>query len=379
MAGLLARAKELLGQPAPRTMSRYSLRCYCGGKVEGTRDEHWQVVNCPRCGNAHFILNESPLPEVKLKARGAAKPKPVDLPKTDPAAFEDDPLAPAAQADGTAAPPELEGVTSGTVRADIPEELLAPPDGLAGVPERIDRYLKRSRALGWLRPWLRPQRLAFVAVTVVVVAALLFQWRRAVLREYADTLVPRGAAGLEALAVGDLDAAEKDLAYAVAGLDALQGQSFPDQHLYRQALAELRLCDDLIYGSLDDALAGPPELAGRAVAGRTVILDAEVGRAADGGWAVGVVAVADGKPVTVHPAGLQLFETLGIDEPRRLIFGARMAGVTDEDGIRRLRLEPDSGVLMTSETLYREHGFATGDAVAQVRREQQELVAQGRL
>jgi hypothetical protein len=83
--------------------------------------------------------------------------------------------------------------------------------------------------------------------------------------------------------------------------------------------------------------------------GRSVVLDDVVRRNAAGRPALAVYAVTDeGVPARLALEDLTLWQRVPLDPPRRLLFGARLQRLArEEGGAWVVRFEPDSGVLLT--------------------------------
>jgi hypothetical protein len=88
--------------------------------------------------------------------------------------------------------------------------------------------------------------------------------------------------------------------------------------------------------------------------GRAVIFDDVVIRDAAGRYDLAVYEIrTSGKPARVELNDLKLLGGLPLTEPRRMLFGARLAGLAREErggrGVWVIHLDPDSGVLLTDE------------------------------
>jgi hypothetical protein len=85
--------------------------------------------------------------------------------------------------------------------------------------------------------------------------------------------------------------------------------------------------------------------------GYALIFDDWVRRDAAGTYSLEVLEVrAPGEPARIDLAGLKVLKSIPLDQPRRLLFGARLASVAREPpGVWVIRFDPDSGVLITDE------------------------------
>jgi hypothetical protein len=289
-------------QPADRPSALvvpYQVTCGCGQAVTGLRQARFQVVPCPDCGAELFVLPRSPLPRVPGVKRPAI-----------PAA--------ARQAHRLRRRRVLVPVVAGCVLAAT----------LGGV-------------IWWLSsPRHQDEERADVAAADAPV------WTRDSLGEL-QTLLARGqfhqaAAGAKAALT--LRQGRPQLFTAAEG-DAL-----------RQLHAEAALLADLSAESLEDILrhgAGLPAAEWEATVraryrGKAVVFDAEVRRTADGVVHTSYRLAGAGEEARLHLDALRLLHALPLEEPRRLVFGARLERVAREPpGTWVVRFEPDSGVLLT--------------------------------
>lgn len=185
--------------------------------------------------------------------------------------------------------------------------------------------------------------------------------------------------GLDCLRNGDFEKAHQHLALVNDALDRL-AEPFPNSARYRQAFRELEIVVRLqqipLEESLDDANSSLDTLSAM-LKGRTIMIEADVEPNPTGGWTVGYSTFRKDQPVTIHSQGLTLFAALKLIVRTRLIFGARIEGlVTTESGGTALKLEPDSGVLMTDPMIFGQLGLAWDDEAASIRGRQQSLAEQ---
>ena len=84
---------------------------------------------------------------------------------------------------------------------------------------------------------------------------------------------------------------------------------------------------------------------------RAVLFDDVVRRDAAGTHHLSVYEVrGPGEPARIDLGGLKVLESLPLERPQRMLFGARLAAVTREPpGQWVISFEPDSGVLLTDE------------------------------
>ncbi|HKI38604.1 MAG TPA: hypothetical protein VKA46_42545 [Gemmataceae bacterium] len=277
--------------PAPA--EPYDVACPCGQRASGPRQARHQVVRCLACGGPVFVLGCSPL--------------------------------------------------AGTT-AEAP-----------------------AVAVSWRRYWLGP---AFAAVLTLTAVVVIFSRLIPALAppapppsERRDDVRGLIAAGREALRHEDFRIAAARFAEARRRRDERPDSLSPAEareltRLERQAA----LVADLLSESLDEILqraAGTREEERQAqfnlrYRDKAVIFDDVVARDAAGRFGLAVYEVrAPGEPARVELSDLKLLKALPLAEPRRMLFGARLAGLGREErgghGLWVIHLEPESGVLLTDE------------------------------
>src|SRR5262249_6710941 len=94
----------------------------------------------------------------------------------------------------------------------------------------------------------------------------------------------------------------------------------------------------------------------------------------DGGWLVSVVFPAGEATVAIHPDGLKLFDDMPITEPTRCLIGARLDSVVKLNDQWRLKLQPDSGVLLTEPRVVERLGLGGDSDAEKIRQRQFNLV-----
>ncbi len=279
-------------QPAPA--DPYDVACPCGQRARGLRQARHQVLRCAACGQPVFVLGYSPLA-------------------------------------GTTGEPSAAGA----------------------VPRRY---------------WLGPALAAILTLAAVVV----------IFSRLIPALAPAPAAPADTrrndvralVMAGRLALQHEDFRLAVArfGEARRRRDERPDSltpaevreliRLERQAA----LVADLLSESLGEILqraAGTREEErqdqfNRRYRDKAVIFDDVVARDAAGRFRLTVYEVrAPGEPARVELSDLKLLKALPLAEPRRMLFGARLAGLEREErggrGLWVIRLDPDSGVLLTDE------------------------------
>lgn len=162
----------------------------------------------------------------------------------------------------------------------------------------------------------------------------------------------------QALAAGNFQLAVAALDAARTASDQLQGVLFAEElrqlrQLHRQAALLADLLDQPLGDILHQAVASADEqdwqaIFARRYRGRAVVFEAEVRRDASGRYHLGYALAAGQQPATLEMSDLALLALLPLDAPVRLLFGGRLASIRRERfGEWVVRLEPDSGVLLT--------------------------------
>jgi hypothetical protein len=391
---LLGRAKKVwkgLGPPEPPEPQFYRVSCPEGHVLRGQRTEGYQALRCPGCGAGVFILPQSPLPDPPAPASRRRKaPAPaataddgpipltdappgtqvgdaplpdVDIPWEEELAAESEAGAEAeVEAAGPAPEPEAEpaperpaparrppkasrpqAVARPVVATPAPPTSTAPepPAGMILVPQR------RGGASAWRRHRRTLVVLGVLGVVALTVVGQIGRRRREGLPQVAATNLESGTAALES---GVFDVAKLKLARAAEALRALKD---PDAAEAEQLAGEAAILADLVSTPLEElvervATGGGPDSFG-VHRGRSVVFDAPV---AEGGRELDYRIVAGTKRGRIDLAGFKLLEGKPAGEP--VAFGARLGDIAlGDDGVWRVRLEPDSGVFMSTPSAWK--------------------------
>lgn len=275
----------------PEPAEPYDVPCPCGQHARGVRQARHQVVRCLACGGPVFVLGRSPL------APAGAEP---------PAAPRRYWLGPALAAALTLAAVAL------AFSFLIPA--LAPPEARPrdSRPEEVRGLVAAGREA------LRDERF------------------RVAVDRFAEARRRRDERP------GALTAAEG------RELDRLRRQAALLQDLLSESLGEIL-----------QSAAGTREEERQArfkqrYHNQAVIFDDWVTRDAAGKFELSTYEVrAPGEPARVELNDLKLLAALPLAEPRRLLFGARLAALSREErgghGLWVIHLDPESGVLLTDE------------------------------
>lgn len=76
MAGWLSSAASVFGGAAKPVPQAFSIRCSCGGKVTGFRDDKARILPCPGCRQSMLVLPATPYPIPKRSAPPPPRPRP---------------------------------------------------------------------------------------------------------------------------------------------------------------------------------------------------------------------------------------------------------------------------------------------------------------
>ena len=282
--------------PPPPAATPYNVACANGHRLRGHRTEGYQALRCPSCGEAVFILPQSPLPLPPVPASAATsrieRIQPDNQAILDAYASDDaphelvDPPAWSGSSVGHAPPVAVE--TSDDV-ADIDwveevvatEPPVAPPASTPAPstrpaaaapgparPARPRRPRPRPVApvvaasgpeprpvaprLSWKEwAWTHRNPLLAVGLVVVVLGAIsVKRWRQR--QEELPRIAEIGRTeGFKKLDAGDFFAAKKILAEAAAAVDAMGGR-FEGADKIRQAAQEAAIYTDLVPRTLED-------------------------------------------------------------------------------------------------------------------------------
>jgi hypothetical protein len=270
----------------------YQVTCICGTIAAGYRQPHHQVVTCAGCGRKFFVLPASPLPPV-------------------------------------------------------------------------DSFLAKSPASpsGDLKQWRRPliaAGLTFFAASVIIATLLYRHLHPPAAVQKPRTIGQHMDAGRTLLAQGKFFGAVQELELA----EELQSRR-PDllSRAERRELSQLHrqaaLMANLLPESLGEILHHAAELVhqdeqewqrvfAERYRGKSLVFDAEIGRDDGGRIEISYAFFVRGRQARLDLTNLQLFKTLPLQQPQRLLFGLRLADVRLEaEGIWAIRFESDGGVLLT--------------------------------
>jgi hypothetical protein len=282
-----------LRRAAPEPRVPYEVACACGQVLTGLRRRDYQAPRCGHCSNTVFVLPFSPF-------AGAL-----------------------AAGDGQAA------------------AVLTPPH-------------RSARRL-----WGLPLAAIGLTLAIVVVIFYFLLTRLGTPPETArEPIGPHLAAAQQYLAEGNFRLAVNELEIALRDEQTNSSLAPGQRQLLRQLHRQAVLLADLSAESVEEIVrhaAGTPEAEwqrefAQRYQGKSVILDGEVSVKPAGELEGGPEFLrVNGKEVRLDLSSLQLLHGLREHLPARLIFAARLAGVDREANAWVVRLQPDSGVLLTDE------------------------------
>jgi hypothetical protein len=266
----------------------FAVKCPAGHVVRGCRQRRYQIVKCPECAEDVFVLARSP-----FVAR---------------------------------------------------HQLLA-----------------TTQSAGRSSPWRRP--LVAAAITLIFVGGALGVLLFALAHEPEVILDPRMhiAAADVALKEGKLGQAVEEFnkARELSGQQAGLLTAAERRTLY-QRQREVSLLADLLQESLEEILAqaerSPAEewkaqfekRYRRPGQANAVVFDAEIRRDGAGQYHLDWILNMGKEPARLEIGNLQVLHDLPLEQPRRLLFGARLESIArEQDGVWVVRFEATSAVLLT--------------------------------
>lgn len=268
----------------------YEIVCFCGARLTGTRIRTSQIARCARCGRDSYVLAQSPLPELTLE----------ELPT------QAEPLPP-----------------------------------------------KPASRLRWL---LMGSGILAAALAVALLFLLRPGSQEPPARSAANLWEQRQRRGQMALAEGNFQVATAELHAALQLAQSRSSRLSPEEFRQLSQLSrQAALLADLLHEPLAVLLqlaAGVPDQEWQAVfarhyAGKSVVFDTVVRRTADGQYEMEYVIREGPTHGKLHLEDVALLRKLPLEQPTRLLFGVRLAGVYREQNGWRIRLQPESGVLLT--------------------------------
>ena len=410
---LLDRAKRLLqgeGPSASRKPQYYNVLCPDGHRISGARNEGYQALRCPSCGEGVFILPRSPLPEVSAPPRPvqrASRPAASEADVLDePIALSDPPSLPprddneeftdidwedevqetstrnaatqtdAAPANGEARQPSQPAARS-LEPGRRPKPRTEPPRDARAQPAARSRPAFRPSAPAApeeppfdLRDWVRRRRnpLIFTTVGLILAATIGVRLWRSNLEDYPRVAELGRTEGLDALDRGEWDKAHQLLSKARRAVDALGGNVEGAEEI-RHGADEAALYANLVSETMESLLrsADPAETSdwpaefARLYKGKAIVVRAEViavpGPDGRGGYDLDYRILPSGEG-DLNPrrdrvgrfdlSKFKLFHDLQPKVGTQLAFGARLRSFTfdAERNEWLVGLEPDSGVVL---------------------------------
>ncbi len=387
---LLNRAKKLLqgatSAPVNKTQ-HYHVMCPEGHRLSGTRNEGYQALRCPTCGEGVFVLPRSPFAEIPPPARSAASTsaprvrasepdldEPIGLSDHVPteAAEETEELAEIEWEEEVAEAQERAAQAEESRRAKAaPVHRPSPAPRPKPRPSRTepvrDEGTRSPRVPFSLGEWVLRRRnpLIFTAVVLVVVCTLgLVNWRSK-LDDYPRQAEIGRTQGLKALEEGRFDTAHQLLSEAKRAVNALGGNVEGADDI-RHGADEAALYANLLPESLETLIeqadasesSSWPSRFEKLYKGRAYLFDSYVAAAPGENGATGydldyrVFPNGEGRIRRVGRLDLTGFKLFHDErQPKvgaRIQFGARLKSFTYDSSRDEwlIGLEPNSGVLL---------------------------------
>jgi hypothetical protein len=310
------------GPAAPVPAIPFQITCSCGQIIQGHREHSHQVIRCNACNRDLFVLPASPLPP------GAA------------------------------------------------------PGAAAALPAAVGT----SRS-----PWFWPLVAGGATLLVVIGAfAAAFIWLIEMPQPEGAVLTPaeldKGLAeGRKALVAGEFQRALQELDKLHATVRAKSQPTTPGQREeLRQLHRQAALLADWSGEPLEQVLTRTATLKfdeWQAVAeryrGKPFLFDLELRRDAGRQYHVIKYGGKDSPPgLRLEVQNLRLLAYLPLEEPQRVLFGARVAELRRHGEVScTVRLEPDSGVLLTDVTSFSIGGMIPEKELQPILRQQQQWAA----
>jgi hypothetical protein len=367
MSEWLTKATEALrGEKEPEPQP-FEIDCECGTHHGGFRRRKHQRIICRSCGTALFIMPSdtyppplAPEPKKKRKRKGRRSARRHEVVPTQAAVDAGRALASKAVSEVTQASAQVAARTS---------------DAGRGLWQRIT-----GLALSVVRFW-SPFRIVILCIVLAVGGTVFLTVRTGADEAALSRLKESDEQAREALADGDLAAAQEQFAVAVDALDQLGWVTKPLACEIRQFHRETTAMQDLLTASPFDVAADAEDafVHGRLDefdrqfqlhhAHRWIVLEgpvARVGRTARGGYyRIDVPsAIGDKRRTLVISGRLPALDTLKFrDAPRDVILAGQLKSC-ELSGDRRswvLRLEPQTAFLWSDPGNYAAIGMASSD------------------
>ena len=272
MAGWLSKAGQVFGGGAKPVPQPFDIRCSCGGRVTGVRDDQAKQLPCPGCRQSILVLPATPYPIPKRAAPPPPRPaKPADddagsAPGQDaPAPTPDDrPLKKSLRKRGANRPiPEPSPTKPDLAATASPgtESPTKPPNPMTGEPPLSRRAARRAAmaATGeaisrWFRRVFTPVRMVALILVSLVVGTGFALRQRELSRQLEQTVSESGKLGELAVRERDWPAAADAYRQVAVALDRL-GRTDPPARRLRQWDRELSALTRPLPRSLPDLVA----------------------------------------------------------------------------------------------------------------------------
>jgi len=321
---------------------RFGITCDCGAELQGRRPDDAQRVVCTECGRPWLVM---PRRRQELSTEAAPKQQ------------------------------------WRAVRIWFRRKRRRLGKSVAGFAKRTARRAAES-------PWLRPQRIAVLAVVAIVVLTVYIQIASRWQEDRAEELKRRWDAGQAALRDGDLAGAREELERAAELLPTLR-EPHPDARAIQLLALQVAMLDELLPKPLE-VLAHEAHESGSSgdwvrtfdarYRGKAVLLFGTVspgiGEFGQARYEFDYLAVDPrGRLMAVDASGLNVLTRLSLTEPRQIAVLARLGSaesVSHGSPEWVVRPDPESGTLVTSIDALRAARAVVPPQVEAVVREQAE-------
>jgi hypothetical protein len=315
-------ASRPLGPP-----STFLTHCICGQAITGSRQPECQVLTCPKCQNAVFVLADSPLAPIGHSA-------------------------------------EKSPASSSHAKNRSPVEDFDPVRRRRR--ERAKRRLARRRLRKSWQRWTAPFRSLRVffripaLVTIGLATVLIWTGQSQFLayreRRLAERIEQAGRDGLEKVEQGDFEHADRVFEPIRERLD-LSNDSL---EAYAVAAREAHVLANLLLDSIDRKItfvAQEKESRRESLLGQGILFDGEV-LFKDGRAILDARVFVHDRPVQVRLGSLDQARQAGITEPGRYFFASTLQSLSADGSDWQLQLNPDHLIAIVHPSLLTPLGLA---------------------
>ena len=326
---------SIASQPAAPTP--FTVRCLCGESIDGYRKADYQILTCPSCGSAVYILGESPL----------ISPDPPRVVVT---------------------PPQEKSTTRTLVRRR----------SLRGRWRLAQQRITRSRRQWGLRlkRWFAVRNLILVGVVGLVVFTVIRQIQLRSDRLGREEIQRLSKEGMLALEKGEMAEADQLLHRALQLMNRTKPFD-PEWKPFEHAAIEAEAAARLLGEPLDTTLTFIAEdLKGRQnfIASKGIVFDTLVTPRDDGGFTADAVAFVKDEPVSILFAKPTRADASAFNTPTRVFILARMSSLTHDAEGWHLNFVPGSAALITQPAILDYLGLGNDPELRELVKRQREMI-----